>query len=90
MSEPIKQGDCAEIIAGALGSHGPNVGKMVTVGKLMGEHSQYGRIWRVHGEGLVTEYGAHGNECDCAAAWLRKIEPHAHSRTTETEKDAAA
>lgn len=72
---PIKKGDRAEIIAGALGDKGPNVGKQVTVGLLQGEHSQHGRIWRVHGEGLVTEYGAVGNECDCAAAWLRKIEP---------------
>jgi hypothetical protein len=75
MSEPIKTGDLAEIIEGALGTTGPNIGKRVTVGKLQGEHSKYGRIWRVHGEGLTTEYGATGTELDCAAAWLRKIEP---------------
>ena len=77
MSAPIRQGDRATIIAGALGGKGPNVGKTVTVGMLRGEHSQHGRIWRVHGEGLVTEYGAVGSEVDCAAAWLRKIEPPA-------------
>lgn len=75
MSEPLKSGDQAHIVAGALGDKGPNVGKRVTVGKLQGEHSQYGRIWRVHGHGLVTEYGGMGSEVDCAAAWLRKIEP---------------
>ena len=75
MSEPIKTGDRATIIAGALGDKGPNVGKRVTVGSLRGEHSQHGRIWRVHGEGLITEYGFAGTEVDCAAAWLRKDPP---------------
>lgn len=77
MKEPIKSGDHAIIIAGALGDQGPNIGKRVTVGKLLGEHSQYGRIWRVHGTGLVSEYGAVGDQVDCAASWLRKIEPEA-------------
>lgn len=73
--KPIQSGDPAIIIRGALGDKGPNVGKQVIVGKLQGEHSQHGRIWRVHGKNLVTEYGATGTECDCAAAWLQKIEP---------------
>lgn len=72
--KPIQTGDTAIIIMGALGDKGPNVGKQVTVGKLQGEHSKHGRIWRVHGQGLVTEYGATGTECDCAASWLQKIE----------------
>ena len=88
MIEPIKSGDTAEIIAGALGDKGPNVGKRVTVGKFQGEHSQYGRIWRVHGHGLVTEYGATGNELDCAQAWLRKIEPPP-TPAKNTEKELA-
>ena len=75
MSEPIKSGDHATIIAGALGDKGPNVGKRVRVGLFRGEHSKYGRIWRVHGNDLTTEYGATGSELDCAQAWLRKIEP---------------
>jgi len=73
--KPIQSGDRAIIIAGALGDKGPNVGKTVTVGTLRGEHSQHGRIWRVHGEGLVTEYGATGGSVDCAQSWLQKIEP---------------
>lgn len=73
--EPIRKGDKATIIAGALGDTGPNVGKQVVVGLRMGEHSQHGAIWRVHGEGLITEYGAMGSSVDCAASWLRKIEP---------------
>jgi hypothetical protein len=75
MTEPIKNGDRAHIIAGALGDKGPNVGKTVTVGEFRGEHTKYGRIVRVHGEGLITEFGAAGSQLDCAVAWLRKIDP---------------
>jgi hypothetical protein len=86
MKEPIKQGDRAHIIEGALGTKGPNIGKAVTVGTCQGEHSQHGRIWRVHGEGLTTEYGAKGTELDCAAAWLRKIEPPPLASTTRARE----
>lgn len=75
MNEPIKSGDRCEVIAGALGSTGPNVGKFVTVGLLRGEHSELGRIWRCHGDGLVTEYGGVGTEADFAQSWLRKLPP---------------
>jgi hypothetical protein len=75
MQEPIKSGDRCEVIAGALGNEGPNIGKQVTVGALRGEHSEHGRIWRCHGQGLVTEYGALGTEADFAQSWLRKLPP---------------
>ena len=75
MTEPLKKGDRAHIIAGALGDKGPNIGKAVTVGEFQGEHTKYDRIVRVHGEGLTTEYGAVGNQLDCAVTWLRKIDP---------------
>lgn len=75
MNEPLKKGDLAEIVAGALGDKGPNVGKRVTVGDALGEHSKFGRIVRVHGSGLVSEYGASGDSVDCAVAWLRKLPP---------------
>lgn len=81
MNAPIKAGDQAEIICGAMGTKGPNVGKRVTVGKLRGEHSEHGRIWRVHGEGLVSEYGATGDSVDCAASWLRKVPPVEQAKT---------
>ena len=87
MSEPIKTGDRATVIAGALGDKGPNVGKRVAVGALRGEHSQHGRIWRVHGEGLTTEYGATGTELDCAQSWLKKIEPPAPPPVSTTTRD---
>lgn len=75
MSAPIKKGDQAKIIAGALGDKGPNIGKTVTVGFWQGEHSVFGNIWKVHGSNLITEFGATGDELDCAAQWLQKIEP---------------
>ena len=87
MSESIKSGDHAIIIEGALGTTGPNVGKRVRVGLLQGEHSVYGRIWRVHGEGLTSEYGATGNEMDCAQEWLRKIDPPEGPAQSEKRKE---
>ena len=51
MDEPIRSGDLCEVIGGALGNSGPNIGKRVTVGQLRGDHSVHGRIWRYHGEG---------------------------------------
>ena len=72
MNEPIKAGDSAIIIRGALADKSPNIGKQVTVGKLKGEHTQYGRVWVVYGEQLITEYGVVGTQLDCPAAWLQK------------------
>ena len=69
----IQAGVQAEIIGGVL-EPSPNLGKRVTVLQLRGEHSQHGRIWRVRGENLVTEYGAVGDEIDCAQQWLRRID----------------
>lgn len=89
MSAPIQSGDMAEIIEGALGKQSPNVGKVVRVESFRGDHSKHGRIWRVSGENLVTEYGAVGGAIDCAQSWLRKIEPptntQSHQSTNESE-----
>ena len=59
--KPIQAGDHAEIIEGALGTKGPNVGKKVRVVCLRGEHSEHGRIRKVEGEGLISEYGANAD-----------------------------
>lgn len=75
MKEPIKAGDLCEVVDGALGSGGPNIGKRVEVCSLQGEHSVYGRIWRCRGKDLVSEYGGKGITADFAQSWLRKIEP---------------
>lgn len=74
-TEPIKAGDLCEIVEGAMGSKSPNVGKRVRVLELRGEHSVHGRIWRVQGGDLVSEYGALGEQVDCAQSWLRKLPP---------------
>lgn len=70
----IGKGDKARIIGGV---DGLNVGVVVEVGDYQGEHSKFGAIFRVRslGPDLVTEYGGVGKECDCAAAWLRKLPP---------------
>lgn len=86
--EPIRRGDKATIIAGSLGDKGPNVGKQVVVGFRMGEHSQHGAIWRVYGDGLITEYGAMGASVDCAASWLKKIEPPKDKVSEQLAKDS--
>ena len=75
MKEPIKVGDMCAVIDGALGEKSPNVGRIVTVRALKGEHSVFGRIWQCEGVRLVTEYGATGMFADFAACWLKKIEP---------------
>ncbi|HET8871797.1 MAG TPA: hypothetical protein VFM48_15240 [Aquabacterium sp.] len=85
--KPIQAGDHAEIIEGALGTKGPNVGKTVRVVCLRGEHSEHGRIWKVEGDNLITEYGAVGNTVDCAQSWLRKIEPPQLDQTSSTTKE---
>jgi len=80
MSAPLQKGDLAEIIQGAAGRSGPNIGKVVTVGVVMGEHSRFGRIVRVSGDNL-TRLGQMGFErgdwADVPTAWLKKIEPPA-------------
>ncbi len=88
--KPIQAGDHAEIIEGALGTKGPNVGKKVRVVNLRGEHSEHGRIWKVEGQGLISEYGAVGTTVDCAQSWLRKIEPPEESSDTSAQKEVAA
>jgi hypothetical protein len=88
--KPIQAGDHAEIIEGALGTKGPNVGKQVSVVCLRGEHSEHGRIWKVEGEGLISEYGAVGTTVDCAQSWLRKIEPPKVGSDDGVKKEVAA
>lgn len=76
--EPIKADDLCHVISGLNGTASPNIGLVVLVINLQGEHSQYGRIWRCE-----AEYGEKGNpgidvppgHLDFAQIWLKKIEP---------------
>lgn len=76
--EPIKAGDLAEVIDGMQGKQSPNLGLIVQVKSLAGEHSFYGRIWRCEAEyGIRGQEGSNvpGGLMDFAQTWLRKIQP---------------
>lgn len=90
MKEPLKAGDMAEIIDAAFGKDSPNVGKIVRVSEFRGEHSQHGRIWRVEGDALITEYGAFGTHVDCAQSWLKKIDPDTLKTNEQQHKEITA
>lgn len=79
MSEPIKSGDQAIVISGLGQGKSPNIGKQVTVVRLMGEHSQHGRVWRCRGANIaqLTDAGTYDvlGWADFPAAWLKKIDP---------------
>lgn len=76
--EPIKAGDLCHVISGLKGTASPNIGLVVRVISLQGEHSQHGRVWRCE-----AEYGERGQpgmdvppgHMDFAQDWLKKIEP---------------
>lgn len=87
MKQPIKRGDRAIIINSVDGVNGHTVGKEVTVGQWVGEHTEYGNIWRVHGEGLISEYGGVGDSVDCAQSWLQKIDPEEPKKVENTSKE---
>jgi hypothetical protein len=94
MIEPIKAGDKAIVINGLGRNKSPNIGKQVTVLKAIGEHSQYGRVWRCEGAGIaqLTDSGTYDitGWADIPAAWLQKIKPtdviKTKTKETETEK----
>lgn len=82
MSEPIKKGDLCEVIDGLQGASSPNIGLIVEVLTLAGEHSKFGRIWRCQAE--FAERGQPGVEvpggtADFAQSWLRKLPPKPQS-----------
>ena len=69
----VKQGDLAEVVQSV---DGHSVGMIVQVVQFMGEHSQYGPIWRCRSrDDIVTEYGAVGKTADFADDWLRPLKP---------------
>lgn len=86
MKEPIKVGDLAIVIEGALGEKSPNVGKIVQVRSFRGDHMLYGKIWRCSGTGLVGIDGTTKDELDFPATWLRKINPPSKDDVVEYKK----
>lgn len=61
------------------GTDNLNLGKIVRVASLQGEHSQLGRIWRCVVDSpqdqLITEYGGVGISADFAQDWLEPLPP---------------
>lgn len=87
MSEPIKKGDLCEVIDGLQGASSPNIGLIVEVQSLAGEHSKFGRIWRCLAE--FAERGQPGVEvpgrtADFAQSWLRKLPPKPQAPKAKT------
>ena len=84
----VEAGVICKVVGGV---DGLNIGKIVRVASLQGEHSKYGRIWRctTAGEQLITEYGAVGIAADFAQDWLMPIDPPAVPNAKEMEKKAA-
>ena len=86
--EPIKAGDLCHVISGLNGAASPNIGLVVHVISLQGEHSKYGRIWRCEAE--YGEAGQLGDKVpyghlDFAQDWLKKIEPPPLPATEQTK-----
>lgn len=79
MREPLKAGDLAIVIDGINGKESPNINKIVTVGKLVGEHSILGPVRHCVGQD-ICQMNASGQyiktgEADFPIIWLKKIEP---------------
>lgn len=77
-NDPIKAGDLCEVIDGANGQQSPNIGLLVTVKQYIGDHSQYGRIWRCeaeYAELMQSGVNVPPGQADFAQSWLRKIQP---------------
>lgn len=101
MTEPHKPGQPCRIINSSSGTEGHTVGKKVVtvflhdVPLLVDDYStgahrviNLGPIWRVRGEGLISNYGGVGDEVDCAQCWLEVEEPEPPKvQTTVKEKE---
>ena len=91
MNTPIKAGDLAEVISGALGLNSPNIGLIVRVLAFRGEHSKFGRIWRCEAEyAELAQPGVNvpSGTADFAQDWLKKIEPPTNTKPAEVARDA--
>lgn len=76
MERPISKGDLCRVIDGVYKHKSPNVGKLVTVESIQGNHSTLGVIWRCSGQSLQAYDADHpSSTADFPAAWLKRIEP---------------
>jgi len=81
-----KSGDIAVIVHSPLQM---NLGKLVDVVTLMGNHSEFGPIWRIRAKGrsLVTDLGIVCAACDIPDAWLRPIRGEPTAEDTPADAD---
>lgn len=74
MSKGNLEPGCLAVIIKSV--DGAAVGAIVQCIRTVGEHPEYGLVWRVRArQTLVTVGGGISNEGDVPAKWLRKIEP---------------
>lgn len=91
MTEPIKAGDKCRVIRGMARQKSPNVGLQVTVERHVGEHTEYGRVVRITGNGLQQLHPVSGQFivtgwADIPVAWLQKASrPPARMQTRQRE-----
>jgi hypothetical protein len=93
MSTPIKAGDLCEVIGGLTGANSPNLGLIVRVLQLRGQHSWLGNIWRCEAEYAVQAQpgiNVPPGTTDFAQQWLKKIEPPTESTNTTVSKEITA
>ena len=91
MTRPIEAGCLAEVVGGMLGAASPNLGLIVRVLAYVGDHSQFGRIWRCEAE--FAELGQQGRDvpggrADFAQDWLKRIDPPASEGNTKAARAA--
>lgn len=76
MIKPISKGDVCRVIDGVLKQKSPNIGKLVTVVSLQGNHSKLGVIWKCTGQGLQAfDSDTKSSTADFPAIWLKRIDP---------------
>lgn len=87
MTEPIKKGDLAIIMRGYR-DPSPNIGKIVTVGRIALDHPLFGPMREVSGADLVVENRPNSDRCNIPVSWLKKIEPP-KPKSPEVKKELA-
>lgn len=96
MTRPIQAGDICEVVGGLGRSKSPNIGKRVKVGhRIYGahgmDHTQFGRVHRCEGEGVMqlTDAGTYQTTgwADFPVAWLRKVEPEGSGENVHDAKE---
>ncbi len=88
----ISSGDTCIVVQGLGRQKSPNLGAIVKVVSLQGEHSQHGRIWRCEGPSVhqLSDSGTYTKTgwADFPTSWLQKIDPVTLSKVFEEAIEA--